>query len=138
MVMPGWLEKTTIGETLSGYFRHPERKADGSVGVLGVKSMIVTSIKYIGKEINEVLEEVSEDSAGWLGGYTEITYREANNLDLKRKIRHYGIDRVVKTSGLSKSIVYRLLNGTKPHYKTVGMLNKAFEKLEKSVKISTI
>ena len=128
----------SVGETLSGYFRHPERKADGSVGVLGVKSMVVANIKYIGKEINEVLEEISEDSAGWIGGYKEVGYTEANNIDLKRKIKHYGVDVVSKTSGLPRRNLYNLLNGTKPGTKTVGMLNKAFEKLEKSVKISTI
>jgi len=134
-VMPAWLELTTIGSTLFGYFSHKESKAlnPTAKGLVGTRTVVVTDVKFCGKEVNEVLEEMAQDSNGFLpeSSYKEVQYSEADNIDLKRKIKHYGIELVSNTSGLPRRNLYNLLNGTKPGTKTVGMLNKAFDKLEK-------
>ncbi|HEY3986364.1 hypothetical protein, partial [Cedecea sp.] len=52
--IPEYVQLKTVSEALKGYFTHKEMKAanPGGCGVMGVRRVHITAIKYMGKEVS--------------------------------------------------------------------------------------
>ncbi len=134
-IMPGWFKPSTISEVLGGYFSHSEDKAINGdyTGVMHVRHREVTGIRMIGKEVNEVLEEIAQDSASLIDDFKLVQYSENMGADLGRLINRYGVTNIARASGLTERGLLKITSGRieNPHAKTVYMVKKAIEKLEK-------
>src|SRR5262249_49081975 len=130
--VPAFLESdlSTIGDVLCKYFSHTEQKAanPGGCGVMLIRQVHITGVKYSGKEVNERLEEVAEESYGLIHGWREQVYVE-ENVNWREVLQPYAVSDVMLLSGLPATRIYEIKRGTGPHGKTQVALLKAVRAL---------
>jgi hypothetical protein len=87
----------TLRECVRNYYQHPEAKAANpdAVGVLERQHLVAVEHIYIGKETNEVWEEIEEESEGTLG---HEDAQQFGRYGLRDAIRTHGAAAVARAS----------------------------------------
>jgi hypothetical protein len=107
------IKHKTMAECLYDYFWHPEAKASNPTGVGQLQPRHVRSIqlRYIGKETNQVLGELDEDSEGTLGYEDAVQYGTSG---LSQTLLQYSVTELMRLTGLPRQTIYDLRNGATP------------------------
>ena len=136
-----WVSFTTVAQSLHEYFSHPESKAlePHGVGILHPRSVLVTDVRYIGKEVDNVLEEIQEnaDSTFTEEQYFPVEYRK-KDIDLAQALKRYNVADIMLVSGIARQTAYDVMTGKeKPHPTTCYKLTDALALLDASPHYST-
>jgi hypothetical protein len=123
------LEHTTMAETLLDYFQHPEAKMANPTGIgeLQRRHVWVVDQVFIGKETNEVLEEVQEESGG------ALTYGDAQQYGrtaMTEFLRQYTEAELIEATGLARQTIRNLLSGRVPRKGTRKRLMECLTRLQ--------
>lgn len=125
--VPDFFKPTEICEQLQYYFAHSELKSENpkGVGLMPVRHIHIRRVRYQGKETNERLEELFEESMGLEGGYREQVFNTMEIIEeteyerLRRKLKRYPVADVLFLSGLPIHTLSRFYRGrAKPSEKT--------------------
>ncbi len=116
---------TSMDKVIMDYWMHPESKFNGEEGILSRKNITISaeSIKYIGKESNEL--EESEIIGVSDGNYTlyENLIEKAKSLSNSERLK----------AGISKSWFYELKKRKKP-FQRYGRVVQYLQRMEQQVK----
>lgn len=139
--VPECVRLRTVSDMLGDYFKHKEAKAangDGW-GVMHIRSIHITGVRYMGKEASERFEETSEEALGLIRDWDVMEYGRGDETNMEamdmflRKLRRFDMHDLMYISGLTRTTIEDVLNGKKrkrPTKKTVQALDKALSFIE--------
>lgn len=136
--VPDFFQPSTISEQLSGYFEHQELKANNpkGVGVMGIRMVHIVRIRYMGKEVSERLEEIAEESNGYVDQWREQIFtsteeRESEVDRTRRLLRRLPLADVLFVSDVNRRTLLNFLHGeVSPNIKTLNAVKRAVSVLE--------
>ena len=137
--VPDYIRLKSVSDMLIKYFQHSEMKAanyDGW-GVMQMRHIHITGVKYMGKEISERFEETSEEALGLIRHWDVMEYGRGDEANIEatemflRKLRRYDMHDLMYVSGLHRAAIDDTLNKRRhPANKTLVALDKALSFIE--------
>jgi len=122
-----------LGEALMDYFQARNHKMEEprEIGILTRRQVEIIGHAFIGKETNEIMEELEEDTDGVMG------YRRVEDvygdIDVSGWVRTTPMKELMKRTQLPRPTLYRLRNGASPTLATLKKLQKGMS--EQPVKL---
>jgi hypothetical protein len=112
---------------MADYFSHPDWKAANPQGIGQLERMHVRvlGLKFIGKETNEILEEIEEESG------EVITYPDAQvfgETGIGRALADPSVYGLLETEGIPRETMRRLRHGANPSAMTRAKLERGRNK----------
>jgi len=123
-----------LGHVLMDYFQARNHKMEEprGIGILTRRQVEIIGHTFIGKETNEIMEELEEDTDGVIG------YRRVEDIyghvDVSGWLMSTPVKDVMKRAGLARQTIYDLRNGATPTPATLKKLQKGMS--ERPVKLS--
>jgi len=122
-----------LGETLMDYFQARNHKMEEprGIGILTRRQVEIIGHAFIGKETNEIMEELKEDTD------RVISYQRVEeiygDIDVSGWVRTTPMKELMKRTQLPRPTLYRLRNGASPTPATLKKLQKGMS--EQPVKL---
>lgn len=135
-LLPGWYRLITVKEVIRDYAENREWKAANGdkTGIMSPYDVTIGDIVYVGKEINSIALEQTEETNGLLGSLTDINvYGKEATQNWRDVLSKYHIADVCLLTGLSNPAIHKHKKGESiPTPETKQLYEEAIATLEKA------